>query len=192
MPLNSRMARRIAAATAATCAAILIPTVALAAPGRSAAPSRASTSAAPCQAVDLISWVGVPADGAAGSFTYQLELSNTSHRTCTLFGFPGVSAVGPDGRQLGSAAGRNRSHPARLVTLRRGGTAHVELRITDVGNFPRAACHPVTALGLRVFAPNDRGSRGIPLSFRACSRRGPQFLSVSTVIAGTGIPGFSS
>jgi hypothetical protein len=195
MPVNSRMVRRITAATAAACAAILIPAVALAAPGRSAAPSRselASAAAAPCAVADLLDWVGVPADNAAGSATYQLELSNISHHACTLFGFPGVSAIGPAGGQLGSPAGRNRSHPARLVTIGRGGTAHVELRITDVGNFPAAACHPVTALGLRVFAPGDHRALGIPLRFRACHRRGPQFLAVSTVIAGTGIPFFSS
>jgi hypothetical protein len=195
MRLNSRMARRIGVATAATCAAILIPAIALAAPGHPAAPSSAadaSTAAGPCAAADLVSWVGIPADGSAGSVTFQLELSNISHHTCTLFGFPGVSATARRGGQLGSAAGRNRSHPARLVTLGRGGTAHVELRITDVGNFPRAACHPVTASGLRVFAPNDRRSQLIPLPFQACQRRGPQFLSVSTAIPGTGIPFFSS
>jgi hypothetical protein len=195
MPVNSRMVRRITAATAAACAAILIPAVALAAPGRSAAPSRAdlaSAAAAPCAAADLVSWVGIPADGAAGSATFQLELSNVSHHACSLIGFPGVSATGQRGAQVGSAAGRSRSHPARLVTLGRGGTAHVELRVTDVGNFPAAACHPVTASGLRVFAPNDRRSQVIPLTFRACQRRGPQFLSVSTVIADTGIPFFSN
>jgi hypothetical protein len=145
MRLNSRVARRIAVATAATGAAILIPAIALAAPGQSAATSRAdltSAAAAPCAAADLVSWVGIPADASAGSVTYQLELSNKSGHACSLFGFPGVSATGPHGGQLGSAALRNRSHPARLVTLARGGTAHVELNIVDVANFPPSACHP--------------------------------------------------
>jgi Protein of unknown function (DUF4232) len=196
MRLNTVMARRIgvATATATICAAILIPAVALAASSGPAAPGRVAVAraAGPCAAADLVAWVGIPADGAAGSVTYQLELSNTSHHACTLFGFPGVSATGLHGSQLGSAAGRNRSHPVHPVTLGRGGTAHVELRVTDVGNFPAAICHPVTATGLRVFAPNDHRSRFIPLTFRACQKRGPQFLSVSATVAGTGIPNFSS
>jgi Protein of unknown function (DUF4232) len=188
MKLSSRTARRIGAATATTCAAILIPAVALAAPGHSASAARAPG----CSTADLTTWVGIPADGSAGTFTFQLELSNVSGHACTLFGFPGVSATGALGRQLGSAARRNHSHPARLVTLGRGATAHVELGVADVSNFPKSVCHPVTASGLRVFPPNDRRSESIPFTFRACQKRGPQYLSVTTTIAGTGIPSFSS
>lgn len=190
MKLNSRTARRIGAATAAACAAILIPAVALAAPGRPAAATRATAS--PCSAADLVVWAGVPGGGAAGSVTYQLELSNTSSHACSLYGYPGVSAVGTHGNQLGSAAIRNPSHPVRLVTLGRGATSHVELRITDVANYPSATCHPVTANGLRVYPPNDRRAQYVPLPFRACQKSGPKFLAVSTTIAGTGIPLFSS
>jgi hypothetical protein len=188
MKLSSRTARRVAAIAAAICAAIGVPAVALAAPGHPAAAARAPG----CSVADLRAWVGIPADGSAGSFTYQLELSNVSGHACTLLGFPGVSATGAHGSQLGSAAVRNHSHPARLVTLGRGATAHVELAITDVSNFPASACHPVTATGLRVFPPNDRRSESIPISFRACQKRGPKYLSVTTTIAGTGIPAFSS
>jgi hypothetical protein len=188
MKLSSRTARRIGATAAAICAAILVPAVALAAPGHPAAAARAPG----CSVADLRAWVGIPADGSAGSFTYQLELSNVSGHACTLLGFPGVSATGAHGGQVGSAAVRNHSHPARLVTLNRGATAHVELQITDVSNFPQSACHPVTASGLRVFPPNDRRSESIPISFRACQTRGPKYLSVTTTIAGTGIPAFSS
>lgn len=188
MKLSPRTARRIGATTAAICAAILVPTVALAAPGHSAAAARAPG----CSVADLTAWVGIPADGSAGTFTYQLELSNVSGHACTLRGFPGVSATGAHGSQLGSAAVRNHAHPARLVTLGRGATAHVELGIADVSNFPKSVCHPVTASGLRVFPPNDRRSESIPISFRACQKRGPKYLSVTTTIAGTGIPSFSS
>jgi len=183
-------ARRIGAATAAACAAILIPTVALAAPGRSASAARATAS--PCSAADLVVWAGIPDSGSAGTFTYQLELSNTSSHACSLYGYPGVSAVGSHGNQLGSAAIRNPAHPVRLITLGRGATTHVELGISDVANFPRATCHPVTADGLRVYPPNDRRAEFVPLTFRACQQSGPKFLGVSTTIGGTGIPLFSS
>jgi hypothetical protein len=48
------------------------------------------------------------------------------------------------------------------------------------------------AAALRVFPPNDRRSLRIPFSLRACRRSGPVYLNVTTMVAGTGIPGFSS
>jgi hypothetical protein len=191
MNITSRMAQRVTAAAVATAAAIAIPAVALAAPGHPAAP--AAPAAAPgCAAAQLVAWVGIPGDAAAGSVRYQLELSNVSHSTCTLFGFPGVSADGPHGGQLGSAAVRDHSHSSALLTLRRGATAHMELTITDVANFSASSCHPRRADSLRVYPPNDRRSLVVPLSFRACGRHGPKYLSVSTAIGGTGVPLFSS
>ena len=215
MNINSHSARRFGAIAAAVCAAILIPAVALAAPGRSATHQSATAhsataqsatahsatarsagatraSAPGCSAADLVAWVGVPGNGSAGSVTYQLELSNVSGHACSLLGFPGVSALSSGDRQLGSAAVRNDAHPPQVVTIGRRGTAHVELRITDVGNYPASACHPVTAHGLRIYPPDDRRSEVVPFTFRACQKRGPKYLGVSTTIPGTGIPSFSS
>ena len=131
----------------------------------------------------------LPGDGGTA---YQLELSNVSGRACTLYGYPGVSAAGPGGHQLGSAAGRDRGDPVRLITLGRGATAHVLLRITDVGNYPAASCHPATAVALQVYPPNDFGPLRVPLSFRACPARGPVYPHVRATVTGTGIPGYSS
>lgn len=187
--MNRRMARRIGAATATTCAAILLPAAALAAPAH---PGAASAPAGQCTAADLTTWVGVPGDGSAGHINFQLELSNTAGPTCSLLGFPGVSATGRNGHQLGSAAIRNASHRRQLVLLPHGATAHVELAITDISVFSRSSCHPVTATGLRVFAPGSFVSQTVPLTFRACAKHGPDYLSVTTTISGTGIPNFSS
>ena len=203
MNLTSRTARRVSAVAGAVGAAILIPAVALAAPGHPAAhtastASTASTAdagtAAPpkCTTSNLRVWAGVPGDGSAGSVQFQLELSNISARACTLLGYPGVSATAGHGGQVGRAASRVASHPVTQVVLGPGGTAHAELRVTDVGVFSRGACHPVTADGLKVFPPNDFTAARFPFSFRACARRGPVFLHVSSVIPGTGIPGFSN
>lgn len=195
-------ARRRVTAVAITCAAILTPAAALAAPGQPDTPGQLAapghlaapaTAAAPrCATSDLTAWIGVPGDGAAGTTAYQLELSNTSHHTCTLTGFPGVSAVGLGGHQLGRAAARDHSDPTRLVTLRRGATAHVLLLIVDVAFFSASACHPANAVGLRVFPPNDSAATVVSFPFRACKKKGPRFLTVRTTVTGTGIPGFSS
>ena len=191
MPINRRLARRIGAATATACAAILLPAAALAAPAR---PGSATAPAAlpRCTAGDLTTWVGIPGDGSAGHTTFQLELSNTTGPTCTIFGFPGVSAFGRGGHKLGNAAIRNASHRSRVLVLPRGATAHVELAIADISVFPRAACHPARAIGLRVFAPGTTVSHTVPMAFRACAKHGPDYLSVTAAIGGTGVPGFSS
>jgi hypothetical protein len=188
------------AAAAITCAAILMPAVALAAPGQAAAAAptaaaaaRTAAAAAPkCPTSALRVWLGVPGDGAAGTTAYQLELSNVSQHPCTLSGFPGVSAAGLGGHQLGRSARRDHSDPSQLVTLRRGETAHAFLLIVDVAFFPASACHPVSAIGLRVFPPNDRAATVVSFPFMACKKKGPNFLTVRTTVAGTGIPGFSS
>ena len=198
MQFTTRAVRRGLAAFAITGAAVLVPTVALAAPGGPAAPIRPAAavqpaaSAAPrCATGALTVWLGIPGDGTAGSTFFQLELSNTSGRACTLYGFPGVSAIGPGGHQLGRAAARDHADPVRLVTLRRGATAHVLLRIVDVANFPAASCDPASAVALRVYPPNDRRSVEVPFSFQACRKSGPVFLDVRTTVGGAGIPGFS-
>jgi hypothetical protein len=192
MKLTPLRVRRGIAATAIASAAIALPAVALAS---SAGSSAASASAVThrCYASELTVWLGSPGNGAAGSTYYDLELSNTSASTCTLYGFPGVSANNGGG-QLGSAAGRDHSRPPRLVTLKPGGTSHVFLQIADVGNYPAAVCKPVHADNLRVFAPG--AFRAIEMPFQgsvgACSRRGPVYLHVTAVIPGTGIPGYVS
>ncbi len=186
----SRTQRRVAAA-AITCAAILTPAAALAAPGHPAAP--AVTAAAPkCATADLRVWLGIPGDSAAGQTAYQLELSNISNHTCTLFGFPGVSAVGPGGVQLGSPAVRDHADPTLLVTLGHAATAHVFLRIVDVAFFPPTTCNPANAVGLKVFPPNDSVAAMVPFAFKACKKTGDKFLFVRTTVAHTGIPGFST
>jgi hypothetical protein len=188
MKLRPRLIRRVSATAAAVAAAVLIPAVALAAPGRAARPAAAPG----CAQAQLEAWIGTPGGVAAGTVYYQLEISNISARTCTLLGFPGVSAVDGNGTRLGSPAQRNRSYPVRLRTLARGATAHVELGIGTAENYPVAACHPVAAAGLRVFAPGDFRSEVIPFpGFHACRTAGPRILMASPVLAGTGIPHFS-
>ncbi len=181
--------RRTVIAAAVASAAILLPAVALASSAGTAAPVAAA--AARCPRADLTSWIGEPGDGTAGSTYYQLEISDISHHACTLYGFPGVSAVGTGGGQLGSPARRAPGHAVKTVTLAPGQTAHVILQVVDVGVYSSSACHQATASELRVYAPGDYSSMVIPVALRACAKAGPVFLNVSPVLAGTGIPGYS-
>jgi Protein of unknown function (DUF4232) len=141
-----------------------------------------------CSTSSLEVWLGIgEGGGAAGSTYYPLELTNISNRRCSLFGFPGVSAVA--GSQLGSAAQRNRAHPTYHVTLLPGTSAHTVVQFADVGNFTPGKCKPAEASGLRVYPPGQFTAAEIPFSFRACSLKGPIFLSVPPVQPGVGIPG---
>ena len=196
MKPTTRAARRGLAALAVTAAAVAIPTTALAASGSPAKPAvaaRAAAAAIPprCGTAALTAWLGIPGDGYAGGVGYQLELSNISNHTCSLYGFPGVSALAPGGHQLGRAANRGHAVPNRLVTLGRGATAHAELQITDVTAFPPSSCGKTTAVALRVYPPGATRSLEIPLTFQACGKSGPVYLHVGTTEGGTGIPGFS-
>jgi Protein of unknown function (DUF4232) len=137
-----------------------------------------------CATSGLVIWLNTQGNGAAGSSYYNLELTNLSGRACSISGYPGVSAVNLAGRQLGAAAGRDRAQPPHLLTLAAGATATVLLRITDVANFPAPSCRQVTAAGLRVYPPNQTGAKVVPFPFRACSRRGPTYLTVRSAQKG--------
>lgn len=158
------------ATTAVACGLAL--TVASASGGRAAAAS--------CKTSGLVVWLDTRGGAAAGSAYYTLELTNQSGHSCTLFGYPGVSAVDLRGRRLGSAASRSPS-ARHLVTLRNGATAGAQLQIGTAANYPRSTCHQAAAAGLRVYPPNQTASKVVPFPFQACSRTGPVYLHVASV-----------
>jgi hypothetical protein len=151
--------------------------------------AQATATTPRCTTGKLAVWLGVGGGGAgAGSTVYPVEFTNLSDHACTLYGFPGVSAESA-GHQVGSAAQRDHAVPAQTVTLGPRGTAHAQLRITDVSAIPPATCKPVTADGLTVYPPGAFTAAEIPFRFRACSATGPAFLSVQTVQPRVGVPG---
>ena len=79
----------------------------LALPGGAQAMPRRAARAPQCTAAGLDVWLNTAGVGSAGRLTYQLNLTNLSAHTCTLFGYPGVSGINQSGHQLGSAAGRD-------------------------------------------------------------------------------------
>jgi hypothetical protein len=188
MKLTSRLGRGIIAASIAS-AAVAVPTVALASPAHLSTAAN-MTAVHRCYQSELHAWLGVPGGVAAGSTYYELELSNISAQACTLYGYPGVSAL-TAGHQDGSAADRTASHRSTLVLLEPGASAHVILQITNVSNYPTSACQPVTADTLRVYAPGDYAALSFPFSVAACGKAGPVYLHVSATVPGTGIPGYS-
>ena len=188
--------RRLTGMAAIACAAVLTPAAAFAA--ASASP-HATASVPICATAGLVVWLNVPpGNDYAGGAYYDLEFTNQSGRTCTLRGYPGVSAVSLNGSQLGSPAGWG-TPATTTVTLPSGATASSQLQITDTGNFgtqcfvqPPAAGHPgilPTAAGLRVYPPNQTASKVVPYPLRACAHTGPVYIHASPVTLSVIPPG---
>ncbi len=146
-------------------------------------PARAREGASGCTTSGLVIWLyNEPGGGTAGSVFYKLELTNLSGHACTLFGYPGVSAVDLANGQLGAGASREAFGKPRTVTLAPGAGAQAVLRITDAGALP--GCRPVTAAGLRVYPPGQSAAKRIPFPFQACSRAGHTDLRVRAITSG--------
>ncbi|HEV3323723.1 MAG TPA: DUF4232 domain-containing protein [Solirubrobacteraceae bacterium] len=146
---------------------------------RSATPTaNAHTAAAPrCKTAGLVMWLNAEGSGTAGSFYYKLEFVNFSGHTCTLAGYPGVSAVSLGGRRIGASAKREVTGRPRTVTLAPEGGATAIVRVVDVGALP-SSCHPTAAAGFRVYPPGETASKVVPYPFRTCANARESSISV--------------
>lgn len=144
-----------------------------------------------CKAANLRLSFGT-GDAAAGSSYTPLQFTNTSHSSCVIAGFPGVSYVaGDNGHQVGLPAQRS-GRMGGQFTLQPGQPASAIVQQANTGNFDPAQCHAVPVRGLRVYAPDDTAAMFIPFpdsTTTACSVNpmGPQIF-VQTVKPGTGQP----
>jgi hypothetical protein len=190
----STTARKVLAAAAAVAVTGLGATSAAFA-ATSPPPARAATAIPRCTAdpvgLGLGAWL--PPDqgnGAAGTIYYPLEFTNFSRHTCYLRGFPGVSAIDRNGKQLGSPARRETLAPfgpPRTVILAPGATAHAMFAYHDAVILTSPGCHAVsTASELRVYPPNERTATHALFDFQVCTHPGPVYLSVGPIQPGVG------
>jgi hypothetical protein len=184
--------RRVVAVAVAVVAGLAISTAAYAATSSGTSSGTASTSAASiprCTASNMGVWLAVgQGNGAAGTIYYPLELTNLGRHTCYLYGYPGVSAQGRNGNQLGSPAGWGSLRGARIVNLAPGATAHTMLAYHDAVVTTEPGCDPVfSAANLRVYPPGQRSATFAAFSFEACSHAGPIWMSITEpIIPGVG------
>ena len=154
----------------------------------------------PCAASGLEAWLGLAQTPGSTSVRsvgnrrtyYTLEFTNVSARSCSLYGYPEVSAYagqGTGGTQIGSAAARDTSVRPRPVTLAPGQTAHSVLGVASTVTFQSTACAQVTAAELRVTLPDQIRPAFVPIHLSACSKKGPEFLSVQAIQPRAGVPG---
>jgi len=194
-----------AVAFAGTAALAVVLSHAPARPEPAALSSNLTTS--PCASSGLEAWLGLATTGATtgsapvtgagervepGRTYYTLEFTNVSARACSLYGYPEVSAYAggrTGGSQLGSTATWDTSVRPQPVTLAPGQTAHSVLRVTSTGTFQSTACAQVTASELRVTLPDQVRPSFVPIHVSACSKPGPEFLTVQPIQPRAGIPG---
>jgi hypothetical protein len=181
MEIGSSRSRSVAVAALA-CAALLAP-IALA-----GASSRArAAGVAACTSGHLEVWLGDgEGGGTAGRTYYPIEFSNVGHASCTLYGYPGVSAWGLGGKQIGLPATKSGAAHS-TVTITPGATAHALLAIADWG----AICSKgVSALGLKVYPPDQKLAQTFSFPLTVCASR--SVLVSGPLRAGVGIPGYTS
>ena len=192
MKYNSIGVRRVIAVTAAAIAGLVVSSAAYAATSSSAAPAATaipSCAAAVGQSGNVSVWVAVDqGNGTAGTTYYPLEFTNTGKHACSLFGYPGVSAISRTGQQLGSPASWGSRSGARQVVLEPGATAHTILAYHDVQAYTPRVCEPVdTTVELRIYPPGQRTATYAAFDFEACSRAGVDYMSITEPIrAGVG------
>ena len=172
-----------AAAAIACCGAFLVAAIA----SDAAAPAHGAKTLAvsPCSAANTQVWLGDgEGGGVAGGYYYPLEFTNIGKRTCTLYGYPGVSGYRDAMGQVGKAAVRDQMAHI-TVTLAQGETANAQLKIADWGAICTKA---VSADGLKVLPAGQTVAKEIGFSFQACASKG--VLLVGPLFPGVGIPGY--
>ncbi|MER7277070.1 DUF4232 domain-containing protein [Dactylosporangium sp. NPDC000244] len=126
-----------------------------------------------------------PGGGAAGSQYTWIVLTNTSSRTCTVYGFPGVSWVtGDSGQQVNKPAERDTAVSPKRVELAPGKAAHAQVGSPQTGNFGDE-CKPVQVRGYRVYLPDETAADFVPAPQTVCSADGVGLAHVGPVVAGT-------
>ncbi|MFF9817354.1 DUF4232 domain-containing protein [Streptomyces sp. NPDC014006] len=127
---------------------------------RSTAPATASARPASsrCHTGDLRATVGRNNPGA-GQENFPVVLTNTSARTCTVYGYPGAAFVDASGRQLGPDP-RREDGPARTkVALAPGRSAWAGLTFS---NPEISEARTATPAALLVTPPDERKPLRVP------------------------------
>ena len=126
-----------------------------------------------------------PNNGTAGAIYTEINFTNVSGSTCSLYGFPGVSlSEGSPYTQVGLSASWNPASTKVLVTLTPGATGNAIVKIADAYNYPPATCEPTSTTYLVVYPPNN--SIPIHLKYAAVTCAGPiQTLTADVVEPGS-------
>jgi hypothetical protein len=153
------------AATAATATAVPSATTPAATTpsGGTSGPSATGTR---CRTGDLAAAL-TRGDAGAGNRYASLVLTNTSRRTCTVFGYGGIQLADAGRHPIPTVQHRDPMHRPSLVRLVPGAKASAPLHwsaIPHSGESMTGPCEPVPAL-LLVIPPDERAQLAVPWHF---------------------------
>lgn len=134
-----------------------------------------TVSSTHCATTQLKGGLGETQSGAGQRYTV-LVLTNTGTKACELRGFPGVSLLDANGKQIGEPASREGTEGA-TVSIAPGASASTTLHTSAAGM--GAQCDPSSSQ-IRVYPPDNTASLTIAASYSACGG-----FRVSTLVAGT-------
>jgi Protein of unknown function (DUF4232) len=113
----------------------------------------------------------VAGDNAAGHIGLRIVFTNASTSACTMYGYPGVSFRTAAGAQINDPATRAGGPPA-TVRLAAHGTAHADLLLVNVANYPPDICKPVQAAGVTVYPPDETTAIFAATAQQICTVKG--------------------
>ncbi len=129
-------------------------------------PSMAGRAGTRCHTAELTGALR-PEEAAAGNRYSILVLTNTSRRTCTLYGYGGIQLAGPDRRPVPTVQRRDPAHPPSLVRLAPGGSASTLLHWTAIAGPDEPVigpCEPTPTM-LLVIPPDETTQLVVPWRF---------------------------
>lgn len=140
--------------------------------------SSTPAAVAACDTAALSASLGQPS-GAAGTTYYPLLLTDVSSRSCTLYGYPGVSlVVSASGSQVGRSASRVAASE-QTVTLEPGQSAQAILGIEVAQNYPTSTCQPTKVGGVRVYPPDQTAALYVSApELYGCANRSVDLLTI--------------
>ncbi len=150
-----------------------------------AEPSATQSQSSRCHTTELkVTAQSSPGGGAAGSVYYWLVFTNVSARTCTLYGYPGVSWVTwPAGRQVNAPLWRMPGQTPTQVILAPQASGHAVVQQGNPAMF-EPHCRPVQVAGFRVYPPDETASVFVPWPVSVCSVNGVDQGGVSPIVSG--------
>jgi Protein of unknown function (DUF4232) len=141
----------------------------------------ASGSSSRCHTSELRASVG-PNDPGAGQENFALVLTNTSGRTCTVYGFPGFAFTDSSGKQVSTDPVREGTQK-QVVSLSPGHSAWATLRFPNPGAVGGAT---VTPSAVEITPPDEKAFLKVTWSGGAVSKQPP---SAAATIVGAFAPG---
>lgn len=162
----------IASQTTTSRASVVSPTAVTSSPVSSPSPTTA-TMVTTCVSSNLTVSL-TNGNGTAGTYYYDLALTNTGATPCTLAGYPTVSVLDKTGGVLGTAV-HSGSSTTKSITLASGAAAYAAVGLPNSGNYygTNTTC-TAGASSLRVVPATGQS----PLTIDNIGQRNPGFTDV--------------